>query len=412
MTKHKPRLFAVLDLGSTKIACFIAQINPARQLEVIGIGHQVSQGIRAGVITDIRAAETAILSAVHAAEQMADVNIEQVYVSISGSKVASHTVSVEQQIQGREITPRDIERIIQEGYGRFSEGNQEVVHCLPVDYVLDGETGISDPRGMFGDVLTTRMHTVTTTSTSLLNITNCLARCQLDIAECIVSPYASGLACLTDDERHLGATLLDMGGGHTSISVFRDGDMIHTDSVGLGGIHVTSDIAWGLSTNLASAERIKTLYGNLIQADVDRRDMIEVPQMGEEEVESRQFSRVELGDILRPRVEEIFDLVKRRLETRGIDRRALGRIVLTGGASQLGGMKELASYMFNKQVRVAAPRPLPGLAESTKGPAFSTSVGILQYVADKTDDMTYTNPTAGLSGKTVNRMMGWIKENF
>jgi cell division protein FtsA len=412
MTKSKSRLFAIVDIGSTKIVCFIAQLDADAGLEVIGIGHQISQGIRAGVVTDVRAAETAILAAIHSAEQMADVNVEQVYINISGGKITSHNISVEHEIHGKEISDKDIERIVSEGYARFAEGLHEVIHCIPVDYVLDGETGISDPRGMFGNVLTTRLHVVTTPSTSLLNLTNCLARCHLDIIESIVSPYASALSCLTPDERQLGATLIDMGGGQTSIAVFRNGEMIHTDSVSIGGMHVTSDIAWAFSTSLASAERIKTLYGNVVNTDADIRERIDIPQMGEEEVENQQISRAELGQILRPRVEETLDLVRKRLLARGIDEFSSGRVVLTGGASQMAGMKELASYVFNKQVRIAAPKVLPGLAESTRGPAFATSVGILHYVAEKADDVFFSRGGAKVGTKTMGKMMGWIRENF
>lgn len=415
MGKAKSKLIAVLDIGSTKVVCIIARLSLDGGVEVLGVGHHSSQGVRAGIVTDIRAAENAILAAVHGAEQMAEVNVEDVVLNVSGNKVRSHHVTVDVGVQGREITDADVDHIVQQGYGKFDQELYEVVHCIPIDYILDGESGIKDPRGMFGHVLQASLHVITTTTTSLLNLANCLARCHLNIAECVVGAYASGLACLSKDEQELGTVVVDMGGGHTTIGVFYGGHIIHTDMVNVGGVHITGDIAWGLSTNLVHAERIKTMYGNVLHSASDSQQMVDVPQMGgvdDGEGEVRRVSRVQLGDILRPRVEETLELIRRQLDQSGYGTISAGRLVLTGGAAQLSGVKELASHVFGKHVRVGKPVALSGLPESMGGGAFSTAIGMLQYFVLKSEQFVPEIPASHIKSSPVGRVVGWLKDNF
>ncbi|MCH2038754.1 MAG: cell division protein FtsA [Rickettsiales bacterium] len=412
MVKHNQKIFAILDLGSSRTVCFIAKLSPEYRIEVIGIGSSDSNGIRAGIVTDIRAAEDTIMSAVRAAEEMADYTIDQVVISISGSKVKSHRLTIEEKVKGREISQRDIDRFINAVYERFDPDMYEVVHCIPINYNLDGETGIKDPKGMYGTTLSIDMHVITTTTTSLLNIANCLARCHLNISECVVAPYASGLACLTKDEQELGSTLIDIGGGHTSIAVFKGGHLIHTETIALGGIHITSDIAWGVSSNMAHAERIKVMYGHAMSSEWDDQEKIDIPPIGSDEDESRLVTKQDLGSILRPRVEEIVNQIKGRLESENVDQMSGGRVVLAGGGSQLAGMQEFMSYALDKHVRVSNPMMIRGLADSTKGPGYATAIGMLEFIAAKSDKMMYGINGGGRASNYAGKVAGWFKNNF
>ena len=412
MVKVTQKIFAILDLGSSRTVCFIAKLCADNTIEVIGIGSSESKGIRAGVITDIRGAEDTIMSAVRAAEEMAEVTIDKVIVSVTGSKVTSHTLSIEEKVKGHEITKRDIDKIMSEAYNSFDPEMHEVIHCIPINYCLDGETFIKDPIGMYGNILQTDLHIITTTSTSILNIANCFARCHLNISECIVSSYATGLACLTQDEKELGTTLINIGGGHTSIAVFKNGNLIHTETIPLGGIHITNDIAWGISTNMASAESIKNMYGCALNLESDSEDKIEVPSMNPDSEESHFVTKEELGRILRSRLEEIMQQIKMRLENPNIDQMSAGRIVLTGGGSQIKGMQEFASKSLNKPVRISHPISVRGLADSTKGPGYATAIGMLEFIADKYNNMMYGVSDGGATSNYVGKVAGWFKNNF
>lgn len=411
VTSHQ-KTFAVLDLGTSRTSCFIARITSDRSIEIIGIGSAVSNGIRAGIVTDIRAAEDTVTSAVQAAESMAGLTLEEIAVSISGSKVKSHRLTLEERIKGREITSRDIDQIIQTAYQQFDPEMHEVIHCLPVSYNLDGETGIKDPVGMYGMQLTVDMHIVTTTSTSLMNIANCLAHCHLNISECVLAPYAAGISCLTQDERELGTTLIDMGGGHTAIAVFKAGQLVHTETIALGGMHITNDLAWGISTTTEHAERIKIQHGSAVEGKGDKYENIDVPLIGAKSDETQLVDKTRVGAILRPRVQEIFEQIKKRLEETHIDQMSGGRIVLTGGTSQLNGMQDFASHYLDKPVRIANPKFIRGMAESNKACDYAVAVGMVQCIADKYSKMLYRQDQEGKASKYVGKVTNWFKNNF
>jgi cell division protein FtsA len=267
---------------------------------------------------------------------------------------------------------------------------------------------------MFGDRLGVDMHVVTAAAGAVRNLTNCVSRCHLEIKALVVSPYASGLATLVEDEMDLGVTVIDMGASTTSIAVFFDGHVVYTDSISIGGAHVTNDIARGLSTPLVHAERMKTLYGNCLATPADEREIIQVPQVGEEEAGiTNPIPRSILIGIVQPRIEETFELVRSRLEASGFDKIAGRRVVLTGGASQLGGVRELAALVLDKQVRMGRPIRIHGLADSTNGPAFATAAGLLNYALQAEPETLKTSrsqqdPNAGFIG----RLGSWLKENF
>lgn len=383
MAKLRSRIIAALDIGTTKVVCMIAEEEIGVGLNIIGIGHQLSQGIKSGLITNIRLAEQSIRSAVSAAEQMAGINIDKVIINVNGCKQQSHYVTTEMETTGQEISDKDVNRLLDQGYQRFNRDGYDVLHCVPLDYSIDDSHGIKDPVGLYGNRLQSELHVVTASQTSLLNITNCVAKCHLDIEDYIVSAYASGYACLNSDEKELGVTLIEFGGGTTSVAVFKHGNIIFTDVIPIGGTHITNDIALGLSTNLESAERIKTLYGNVLNASKDDQEMIDVPYIGDGNYnESNHAPRSHLVNIIRPRVDEILELLGERLSKAGFLHHT-SSIVLSGGGSQLAGLKQYIGQVFQKQTRMGVPKPINNLAESTKGPAFSTCIGMMHYIFDK-----------------------------
>lgn len=406
---------AVLDIGTSKIACFIAHADSAGEIKIVGLGHQLSKGIRSGIITDFAEAEASIANAVHAAEQMAREHVENVMVSLSGGNLTSRNVTVEMTMVGEEVSDRDILDIIEQGRASITHSESDIIHCVPVSYYLDGARGINDPRKMYGKKLGADLHIITGLPSVTRNLAHCVGRCHLNVEEYIASPYASALSCLEEDEKQLGVTLIDMGGGVTSFSVFAGGKNVYTDAIPIGGMHVTNDIARGLSTSLAHAERLKTLHGSAIATASDDQVMVDVPPLGEEESdEVNTLPRSMLVGVIRPRIEEIFEMIRSKLEMSGASQYAGKRVVLTGGASQLLGVREMASNILGKQVRLARPHMLPGLAESMGGPAFAAAVGMVEYVVKKPmeEQMFDAYRHRGSLTSGFEKVVHWFKENF
>ena len=410
----KDGIISALDIGSTKICCFIGEVDELGLTRVIGIGHQASRGVRAGMIVDMEAAEQAVLSAVHAAEQMAEVTIRSVVVNLTGGQPTSRSHSFEHPLRGGAISDTDIRRLLHECGTKEDQNERALIHAIPVGYAVDGTNGIRDPRGLHGSSFGVKMHKVNAASGAVHNVATCVSRCLLDIADVVAGPYAAGLGCLVEDEIDLGVTVIDMGGGTTSIAVFYDGALVHVDSLQIGGRHVTSDIARGLSTPMAQAERLKTLHGHCLSTHGDDRETVAVPQVGNDDGSQEvQIPKSFLISIIAPRIEETIELVRTRLETSGLDKVAGRRLVLTGGASQLPGVAELAQQILNKQVRLGKPRGLTGLAEATSGPAFSACAGLLSFaVDDRGDAQGLTTPENESTGGFLGRLGGWLRENF
>jgi len=420
MAKARNNIIAALDIGSSKIVCFIGMRDFQGKVRVVGIGHQISQGIKSGVITDVNAAERSIVTAISAAEQMSGQTIDGAIINISGISIESSNLNVQANIVGHEVAESDLMHIRTEVHKNFLSSEKEIIHCIPLDYAIDDITGIKDPRKMYGNVLSTNMHMVTASSTYLKNLAHCLAICRLNIEDCIVAAHASGLACLTEDEKNLGATVIDIGGGLTQVAIFSGGNLIHAESIAIGGSHITKDLARGLSTGISYAERIKTLYGSAVLERGDREEIIDVPQAGEpgenpeaESQEIRHISKAEVISIISPRVEEIMEVTKKSLEEKGLEKILGGRIVLTGGTSQLAGIKDQAAKVFGRPARLGRPYSIDGLAEATKGAAFSTAVGTLQYAARNENS---GQPSAargrGKARGLFGKMLGWFEDNF
>jgi cell division protein FtsA len=416
-TKHKHRhgLISGLDIGSTKMCCFIAKANDDGSIRLVGIGHQLSRGIKNGVVVDMEQAESSIRATVEAAEQMAGERVQGVSVNVSGGQPTSNSVTVEVAINGHEIGDQDIRRMLDYARNNGQADDRDLIHLIPVGFTIDGSEGVRDPRGMYGERLAVTVHLVGANASPVRNLASVVQRCHLDLDAKVVSGYASGLACLVEDEMTLGSTCVDMGGGTTTISVFRGGQLIHTAAIQIGGVHVTNDIARGLTTPLVSAERLKTLYGSTLPSASDDREILKVPLIGEDEDgATNQIPRSMLVQIIRPRMEETFEMVRSHLEQTGFDKVAGRRVVLTGGASQLQGVRDLAAMVLDKQVRLGRPIGFDSLPEATAGPAFSACAGLLRYTALHVAEnpARATRPSDSPMRGPLGRVGGWLKQNF
>lgn len=413
LPRPKTGTLAALDIGGSKVCCLIAKVSEEGQINVTGIGYHESKGLKAGRIIDMDAAARAIGQAVQAAENMAGETIHTVLVSVSAIQAGSQLIRGEVAIPHGEVTDADVRRTL--AFARDVEipGQNELIHAIPVSYRVDDQTGIRDPKGLSGRKLQTDIHAMTLSSNTIQNIERCVNANHLSIEGFCVDIYASALSCLVEDELDLGCTIIDMGAATTSIGVVHEGNLIFADAVPVGGQHVTQDIARGLTTSMSQAERLKTLYGHAIRNARDESDMIEVPQLGEDDKSGGNLvPRSFLTGIIQPRLEETFELVRARLEASGFSSTMGRRVVLTGGASQLSGLRDIAALMLDKQIRIASPQRITGLAESTAGPAFSTACGLLIYGAEHAREYPDVAIPSMTTGGMISRVAQWLKENW
>ena len=416
MAKNIPRnsTIAALDIGTTKVACFIAHMGEGDDLHLAGVGHHRARGMRAGQVTNLDEVEASVRAAVDAAEQMSNTRIERVFTNVSCGAPQSTRVDVELAVSGHQIRDIDVRRVLDHGSAQYEANDRELIHCIPTGYSIDGSNGILDPRGMYGDKLGVNIHLVTAGIGPSRNLAAVIDRCDLDVEDRVVSPYAAGLACLVDDEKDLGATVIDMGGGTTSIAVFIENQVAYVETIPVGGLHVTSDIAKGLSTPVVKAERLKTVYGSVMQNAADTRELLKVPLVGEDdEATANEVPKSMLVQIIQARIEETLELVRSHLEASGFAKQAGRRVILTGGASQLEGVRDLAELVLDKQVRLGRPRAIRGLPDSVSGPAFSTAVGLLRYgLREHVAKPDYAAMDAAKNKRSFGRIGAWLRENF
>ncbi len=407
-------LVTALDVGTTKVCCFIARADGEGGLKVKGIGHHLAKGVRAGAVIDMDAAENSIRRAVDAAETMAGETVRTAYVNLSGGRQRSQIIGVEVSVAGNQVTDIDTIRAADQAMIRADTSGREVIHAVPTHYSIDGASGIRDPRGMYGSKLGVNLHVVTADSSPARNLAVCVERGHLETLGPVASAYASGLSVLVEDEMNLGATVIDMGGGTTTMAVFFEGALALIETIPVGGQHVTNDIARGLSTPTVQAERMKTLFGSAVASPSDERELIDIPSLGEEHRSgANHVPRSALTGIIRPRIEEIFEMARDRLESAGYQNFGGRRVVLTGGASQLQGTAEVAAHILEKQVRLGRPIDIDGLAESTAGPAFATATGLLKYAASGLADRDVgSRDSAHKRIGTLARVGHWLRENF
>lgn len=429
MKPISPRRSAVicaLDIGTSKVACLIARLKPcgaqealrrrSHGIEVLGIGHTRARGIKSGTVVNLAEAEQAVRQAVDAAERMANVHVESVVLSVGAGRVGSELYAATVHIGGPAATDGDIERVLAAGSRHSVRGGRAVLHSLPVSYALDESRDIRDPRGMLGRRLGVDMHVVTTDVAVARNLMLAVERCHLCVEAMVAAPYAAGLCALADDEADLGAAVVDIGAGTTTAAVFSHGRFVHADAFALGGNHVTTDLARGLTAKVVDAERIKTLHGSAICGASDDRDMITVPPVGEDEREPPHVvSRAALVRIISPRVEEILEMVRDRLAASSFAADPGARVVLTGGSSQLAGLPEIAARILARRVRVGRPLGVAGLPEAAKGPAFAVAAGLLIYPQVAHLEQVESRRTRALMTGTEGyfaRVGRWLRESF
>jgi cell division protein FtsA len=425
ISTRKSSILCVLDVGASKVVCLIAKLVPAEpsdllrgrthRTRILGIGHQRSRGIKGGVVIDMDETEAAIRLAVDAAERMAKAQVESVIVANQGGRLGSAYFHAHVPV-ARSVSENDIHRVLEATSLRTAQQGRAILHSLPTGFALDGAGGIRDPKGMMGEALGADLHVVSADAAALSNLLLAVERCHLSIEAVVATPYASGLAVLVDDEAVLGATVLDLGGGSVGVGVFRDGKLMHSDAFAVGGKHITMDIARGLNTRLADAERLKTLYGSAISSPSDDRETLTIPQVGDDGDGAIHISKSQLTRIIRPRVEEILELARDRLRAAGFPPTSGCRIVLTGGASQLTGLPEAARRILGGQIRVGRPLGVQGMPESAKSPGFSASVGLLVY--PQFSNVEYFEPSRSSGGEErrsagyFGRVGRWIKDSF
>jgi cell division protein FtsA len=423
---RKSAVLSVLDVGASKIVCLIARLTPmtasdslrdrTHRCKVLGIGHQRSRGVKAGAIVDLDAAETAMRLAIDAAERMAGVEVESIIVNMTGGRLASQLYNARVAIAHKAVSQHDIHRVLEAASHASAPHGRIALHALPMGFSLDATRGVRDPKGMIAHELGAEMHVASCDAAAARNLMLAVERCHLRVDAVVATPYASGLSSLVDDEAELGSALIDFGGGSTSIGVFVGGRLAHVDAVAVGGNHITMDVARGLAVSLADAERLKTLHGSCISSPSDERDTMTVARVGDDLDHPSVLPKSELTRIIRPRVEEILELVRDRLKNAGLSGHAGRRLVLTGGACQLTGLPELARRIISNQIRIGRPLGVEGLPESAKSPAFSAAVGLMVYpqVAGVEHFEPGRRPHSSSVGGDgyVARVGRWLKESF
>jgi cell division protein FtsA len=358
--------------------------------------------------------EAAIRTAIQGAQKMAGLRVDHVIAAFSGGRPRSYGVTGQVDVVNGVVTEREVGAVLAACEVPDYGNDREAIHALPVNFVLDHRTGLIDPRGQVGRTLAVDMHLLTVASTPLRNILQCLGRCDLELAGVVVSSYASGLASLIEDEQELGAACVDIGCGTTGISIFVRRQLIYADAVRMGGGDITSDICQGLQVSHQDGERLKTMHGGLVATGLDDRDMIELPSiLGDWDNDRRQISRSELIGVMRPRVEEILEEVRARLDAAGFDCLPSQRVVITGGSAQIPGLEMVASRILGTQCRIGKPIRVQGLPLSATGTAFSTAVGLALHVAHPQDECwDFDMPHDRQGARRVTRALRWFRENW
>ena len=418
-------LVAALDVGTSKIACVIGRLKRrqpeevpslrSHSIDVVGFGHTVARGMKAGGVVDLGEAEAAVRQCVDFAERSAKLQLDSVIVSVSAGRPTSERISASIEVAGSAIGEHDVARVLTAARRHSVRAGRAVLHSLPIGYVVDGAGGVRDPRGMLAGRFSSEMHVVTTDISVARNLMLAIERCHLDVEAMVATPYVAGLSVLAEDEAELGAAVIDIGAGTTTTAVFAGSRFVHADGFALGGLHVTMDLARGLNARVSDAERIKTLYGSVLTGASDDRDMIAVPPVEGDEREAPQFvPRATLVRIIKPRLEEILEMVRDRLAASPFAAEPRGRVVLAGGASQLTGLVELAAQILGRPVRLGRPLGIGGLPEEAKGPAFAVATGLLVY--PQTAHFEHFEPRrtrhAATGGGYIARVGRWLRESF
>jgi len=406
---RKERYLVGVDVGTSKVAALVGEIVDEQNLDIVGVGVAESKGIRRGVVVNLEAAVESIRKAIEEAELMAGVEIDSVFLGLSGPHVKGFNSRGVVAVAGknREISREDVRRAIDAAKAVALPSGREILHVLPQDFVVDEQDGIGDPVGMTGARLEVNVHIVTGSSTSIQNVVACVNRAGVSVVDTVLGPLAASEAVLTPDEKELGVTLVDIGGGTTDVAIFERGSLWHTGVIGVGGDHFTNDVAVGLRTPVPEAEKVKRKHGCALAAMVDDEETIEVASVGGRR--PRVMARRILAEILQPRAEEIFNLVWDEIRRAGYEKSLNSGIVLTGGAALLDGVAEVAEQIFDLPIRRGCPADFGGLVDHINSPAFATAAGLLRYGQRA---QVNEGAHAGAMGWLTGRVRGLFKEFF
>lgn len=409
MSNKRENLIVGLDIGTTKICCIVGN-QTEEELEIVGFGSSPSKGLRKGVVINIESTVDAIEKAVREAELMAGCEIKSVFSGIAGGHIKGMNSQGVIAIKNREVSGEDLKRVIDAAKAIAIPMDREVLHILPQEFIIDDQDGIREPLGMSGVRLEAKVHIVTGAVASAQNIIKSCNRAGADVADIVLEQLASSEAVLSADEKELGVALVDIGGGTADIAIFSEGAIKHTSVLSIGGDHLTNDIAVGLRTPMAEAEKIKQAYGCCLTSMVGKDENIEVPSVGGRE--PRILSRQLLAEILEPRVEEIFSLVNREIVKSGYEDLIASGVVITGGTAILPGMPELAEQIFNLPVRRGTPLDIGGLKDVVDSPIYATGVGLVKYGSQNIEKQNFKIGQDNIFEKVARRMKEWFGEFF
>lgn len=403
-------LIVGLDIGTSKVVAIVAELQPEGTLKVIGLGQHVSRGLKKGVVINIESTMQSIQRAIEEAELMADCKINNVYTGIAGSHIRSLTGHGMIKIKDAEVAQWDVDRVIETAQVIVLPADQQILHTLTQEFIIDGQDDIREPLGMSGMKLEVKVHIVTGAVTAVQNILKCIKRCGLDVSDLILQPLASSLAVLTEDEKELGVCLVDIGGGTTDIAVFKQGAICHTAVVPIAGDQMTNDIAVAFRTPTQSAEDIKVKYGCALRQLADSREVVEVP--GVDGRDPRQLSVQTLAEVLEPRVVELYELVLEELRRSGMEEMIASGIVITGGSAMMRGMVELGEEIFHLPVRLGMPRYVGGLSEVVSNPRYATGVGLLLIGKQQLEKHLSGQMESSAFARVLEKMKNWFRQSF
>lgn len=410
MNRDSKDLIVGLDIGTSKVVAVVAEMRADGRYEIIGMGQHESKGLKKGVVVNIETTVASIQRALEEAELIADCKIRTVYTGIAGSHIRSFNSIGMVAIKDQEVTDADVTRVIETAKAVNIPTDQQVLHVLPQEFIIDGQEDIREPIGMSGVRLDVKVHIVTGAVSAAQNIIKCVRRCGLEVQDLILQPLASSSAVLTDDEKELGVALVDIGGGTTDIAIFTGGSIRHTAVIPIAGDQITNDIAMALRTPTADAEDIKVRHGICKQALADPGDKIEVPGIGDRG--PRSLSRQTLAAVIEPRVEELFSLVQQVIRESGYEELLSSGVVITGGSSLLAGIAELGEDIFLKPVRIGMPDYSGGLAEVVRTPRYATALGLLEEARTQRLRGRKVAEQTGSFKETLRRMKEWFLGNF